>query len=127
MTSSGIKHENTNKYEDLISRTRLSLANMDTVAKNAQIERRRSIKLAEKRKRSSYMPKPLETPGEETENMLERLKLIEGEVEPDYDSVFKSRPKIKTSPEMSLVTAWGDMGGLREEEFGSSSPNYAAP
>lgn len=126
MRSPEVKNEGTNKYEDLIARTRLSLANMDSVAKNAQIERRRSIKLAEKRKRSSYLPKPRDTSVEETENMLEKLKLIEGGMELDYDAVFKSRPKVKTSPEISLVAAWGDLGGSKEEGFGSSSPGYEA-
>ncbi|KAI9742920.1 MAG: hypothetical protein M1818_003649 [Claussenomyces sp. TS43310] len=114
------------RYEDLIARTRQSLSNMASVAKNAQLERRRSVKLAARNKRSSYVPKPLETPLEETEKMLDRLKLIEGEVEPAYEAVFKSRPKIKTSPETSPVRAWGSLGGAFGQGFGSSSPDIGA-
>ena len=116
---------------DLISRTRLSMSNFAAVQKNAQIDRRRSIKAAARNKResrSSYFPKPLEPAVEDEDLMfdgLDRKKLIEGEVEVDYDVVFKSRPRIKTSPERSPqrspVKAWGEMGG-RGDMGGSSSP-----
>lgn len=117
--------------EDLIARTRLSMSNFAEVQKNAQIDRRRSIKAAARNKResrSSYFPKPLE-PAVEDEDLvldgLDKKKLIEGEVEVDYDVVFKSRPRIKTSPERSPqrspVKAWEEMGG-RSDMGGSSSP-----
>jgi hypothetical protein len=107
------------------------MSNFATVQKNAQIDRRRSIKAAARNKResrSSYFPKSLE-PAVEDEDLvldgLDKKKLIEGEVEVDYDVVFKSRPRIKTSPETSPqrspVKAWGEMGG-RGDIAGSSSP-----
>lgn len=115
-------NEPKNVQEDLISRTRLSMSNFAAVQKNAQIDRRRSIKSAARTKResrSSYFSKPLE-PAVEDEDLvldgLDKKKLIEGEVEVDYDVVFKSRPRIKTSPERSPqrspVKAWGEMGGI---------------
>ncbi len=125
-------NEPKNFQEDLIARTRLSMSNFATVQKNAQIDRRRSIKAAARNKRSSYLPKQLE-PAVEDEDLaldgLDKKKLIEGEVEVDYDVVFKSRPRIKTSPERSPqrspqrspVKAWGEMGG-KGDVVGSSSP-----
>jgi hypothetical protein len=112
------------RHEDLIARTRLSLSNSASVAKSAQIERRRSVKLAAKKKRESYMPKPqmLEPTleGDDGE-VIDRLALIEAEPQDvDYEAVFKSRPKIKTSPASSPVKAWVEMGG--ERDLGSSSP-----
>jgi hypothetical protein len=107
------------------------MSNFAAAQKNAQIDRRRSLKTAAQNKResrSSYFPKPLE-PAVEDEDLaidgLDKKKLIEGEVEVDYDVVFKSRPRIKTSPERSPqrspVKAWGEMGG-RADIGGSSSP-----
>jgi hypothetical protein len=121
-------NETGNVQEDLIARTRLSMSNFAAVQKNAQIDRRRSIKAAARNKRSSYLPKPLE-PAVEDEDLvldgLDKKKLIEGEVEVDYDVIFKSRPRIKTSPERSPqrspVKAWGEMGG-RGDVGRSSSP-----
>lgn len=120
-----------NVQEDLIARTRLSMSNFAAAQKNAQIDRRRSIKAAARNKResrSSYFPKPLEPAVEDDDLVLDGLdkkKLIEGEVEVDYDVVFKSRPRIKTSPERSPqrspVKAWGEMGGTGNVG-GSSSP-----
>jgi hypothetical protein len=117
-----------NPTEDLIARTRLSMSNFAAVQKNAQVDRRRSIKTAARNKRLSYLPKALETAVEDEDLVLDgvdKKKLIEGEVEVDYEVVFKSRPKIKTSPERSPqrspVKAWGEMGG-RGDLGGSSSP-----
>lgn len=113
------------QHEDLIARTRQSMSNFSSIQKNAQVERRRSVKADARKKRESYRPKPLEAAIEDEDLVLDGLdkkKLIEGEVEVDYDVVFKSRPRIKTSPERSPerspVKAWGDMGGMAE----SSSP-----
>jgi hypothetical protein len=113
------------QHEDLIARTRQSMSNFSSIQKSAHVERRRSIKADARKKRESYRPKPLEAAIEDEDLALDGLdkkKLIEGEVEVDYDVVFKSRPRIKTSPERSPerspVKAWGDMGGMAE----SSSP-----
>ena len=49
---------------------------------------------------------------------VDREALIEEEV--DYEAVFMSRPKVKTSPTSSPGKAWREMGGRGEE--GSLSP-----
>jgi hypothetical protein len=85
------------KHADLIERTRKSMVGFEAAQKKAQIERRRSIKDAKKKQReSSYFPKVEEEPV--TPN-IDPVELIDGD--PDYESVFKSRPKIKTSPLVS--------------------------
>lgn len=86
------------KHADLIERTRKSMAGFEAAQKKAQIERRKSMKDAKKKQReSSYFPMVEEevpvTPS------INRVELIDGN--PDYESVFKSRPKIKTSPAVS--------------------------
>lgn len=123
-----ISNEAKSVQEDLVARTRLSMSNFAAVQKNAQMDRRRSIKVAARNKRSSYLPKQLEPAVEDQDLVLDGLdkkKLIEGEVDVDYDVVFKSRPRIKTSPERSPqrspAKAWGEMGG-RGDARGSSSP-----
>lgn len=88
--------EGEEKHSGLIERTRKSMAGFEAAQKNAQLERRRSVKDAKKRQReSSYFP-PL---NEEPTMDLNAVGLIEED--PDYESVFKSRPKIKTSPAVS--------------------------
>lgn len=115
-----------NHHEDLVSRTRQSMSGMAAVEKKAGVNRRRSIKAAERNKRdsrASYFPKHLETTVEDEsilDDGVDKKKLIEGEADADYEAVFKTRPKIKTSPVSSPVKAWGDMGG--QGTFGSSSP-----
>jgi len=92
------------RHADLISRTRKSMAGFEAAQKKAQVERRRSVKDAKKKQReSSYFPRVEEeavTPG------LDPVELIEGD--PDYESVFKSRPKIATSPALSPTRIWED-------------------
>jgi hypothetical protein len=92
------------KHADLIERTRKSMAGFEAAQKKAQVERRRSVKDAKKKQReSSYFPKVEEEPLTPSINPVE---LIEGD--PDYESVFKSRPKIKTSPAVSPTRIWED-------------------
>ncbi|KAL5348293.1 hypothetical protein ACLOAV_006775 [Pseudogymnoascus australis] len=105
------------RHEDLLARTRLSMSNSAAVAKTAQLERRRSVKTAARRKRESFMPvrqslAPFEDAGVDREALIE-------EEEVDVEAVFMSRPRVKTSPASSPRKAWGEMGG-REE--GSLSP-----
>ena len=84
-------------HAGLIERTRQSMAGFEAAQKKAQLERRRSIKDAKKQQRaSSYFPVVDEEP---SRGGIDPVELIEGE--PDYESVFKSRPKIKTSPAVS--------------------------
>ena len=113
-------------YSDLSARTRQSLSNSAPALEFAKFERRRAHKAAASAKRASYLPaKPLEMTLASDADGLSR-KLFE---EADYDAVFKSRPKIKTSPDMSPVKAWGGMGSLagKNLEDGSSSPAPASP
>lgn len=84
-------------HADLVERTRKSMAGFEAAQKKAQLERRRSVKEAKKKTReSTYFPKVEE---EVFEPDVSTIELIEGD--PDYESVFKSRPKIKTSPAVS--------------------------
>ena len=89
------------KHADLIERTRQSMAGFEAAQKKAQLERRRSIKDAKKRQReSNYFPSVDEEP---SRGGIDPVELIDGD--PDYESVFKSRPKIKTSPAVSPTRA----------------------
>jgi len=92
------------KHEDLVERTRRSMANMEAVQKKVQLERRRSVKEEKKKARqSSYFPKVEEK--KETSTLdISAIELMQGD--PDYESVFKSRPKIKTSPAVSPTRIW---------------------
>ena len=92
------------RHADLISRTRKSMAGFEAAQKKAQIERRRSVKDAKKKQReSSYFPRVEEEP---VTPSLDPVELIQGD--PDYESVFKSRPKIATSPALSPTRIWED-------------------
>jgi hypothetical protein len=94
-------HPEEEKQAGLIERTRQSMAGFEAAQKKAQLERRRSIKDAKKQQRaSSYFPTLDEEP---SRGGIDPVKLIEGD--PDYESVFKSRPKIKTSPAVSPTRA----------------------
>ncbi|KAK2626372.1 hypothetical protein QTJ16_004634 [Diplocarpon rosae] len=89
-------------HADLIERTRKSMAGFEAAQKKAQVERRRSVKDAKtKQRQSSYFPKVEE---EAPVPDISAADLIEGD--PDYESVFKSRPKIATSPAISPTRIW---------------------
>ncbi|KAG0649232.1 hypothetical protein D0Z07_4289 [Hyphodiscus hymeniophilus] len=94
------------KHAALIERTRKSMAGFEAAQKNAQLERRRSMKDAKKKQReSSYFPR-LEEEEVAAVPGIDKQELIEGD--PDYESVFMSRPKIKTSPAVSPTRSWGE-------------------
>ncbi|KAN0104129.1 HAUS augmin-like complex subunit 6 N-terminus domain containing protein [Hyaloscypha variabilis] len=94
-------------HADLIERTRKSMAGFEAAQKKAQLERRKSVKDAKKKQReSSYFPKVEEE--EVVTPDMSAIELLEGD--PDYESVFKSRPKIKTSPAVSPTRIWEDEG-----------------
>jgi hypothetical protein len=79
------------------------MAGFEAAQKKAQLERRKSVKDAKKRQReSSYIHTLDEEP---SRGGIDPLELIEGE--PDYESIFKSRPKIMMSPPLS-PTRTGD-------------------
>lgn len=88
--------EESDLHAGLIERTRKSMAGFEAAQKKAQLARRRSVKDAKKKAReSTYFPKVEEV----VEPDVSAIELIEGD--PDYESVFKSRPKIQMSPAVS--------------------------
>lgn len=92
------------KHEALVERTRRSMAGFEAITKKVQLERRRSIKEQEQKKaarKSSYFPKVVE---ESITPDISAIEMMQGD--PDYESVFKSRPKIKTSPAVSPTRSW---------------------
>ncbi|KAK3318149.1 HAUS augmin-like complex subunit 6 N-terminus-domain-containing protein [Apodospora peruviana] len=102
-------------YEDLVARTRRSMAGFETARQKAQLERRRSQRKsrhvqqtgAGAGRNSSYFSTSTvdeldEEEGDLTTAMDSTLviteELLSGEGQNDYEAVFMSRPKIKTSP-----------------------------
>lgn len=92
--------------DDLVARTRKSMANFEATQQKARLEKQRSQKQAARQQsgpisRQAYFPSLDEEGGDVSGGdtptvVLEELMAKEQTV--DYDSVFKSRPKIKTSP-----------------------------
>lgn len=78
-------------FEDLVSRTRRSMAGFEKAKHKAQLERRRSQRnpRAPPRKDGSLFPAVEEEGGLEAEDPV---------CEEDMEAVFRSRPKIKASP-----------------------------
>lgn len=97
---------NSGLHEDLMERTKKSMAGFEMAQKKAQLERRRSVKDEKKKARQgSYFPKV-----EEEQSLtpdISAIELMEGD--PDYESVFKSRPKIKTSPAVSPMRSFDSL------------------
>lgn len=90
------------------------MAGFEAAQKKAQIERRRSVKDAKKKQReSSYFPKVEEEVGV-PEVAASNVEMLEGD--PDYESVFMSRPKIATSPAVSPSRIWEEDEGKGEGE-----------
>ncbi|KAI1150840.1 HAUS augmin-like complex subunit 6 N-terminus-domain-containing protein [Nemania diffusa] len=83
------------EYEDLISRTRRSMAGFEAARQKAQLERRRSQRKSKvAQRKDSYFPKV-------DEEAVGDLSVVEGLMEDgqeDYEAIFKSRPRIATSP-----------------------------
>lgn len=93
--------------DDLVARTRKSMANFEAAQQKARLERQRSQKQAAKQSSSLARKKYFPAVGEESEGaadgnsteVLEELIAKEAENQgADYDAIFKSRPKIKASP-----------------------------
>ncbi|KAK4146013.1 HAUS augmin-like complex subunit 6 N-terminus-domain-containing protein [Dichotomopilus funicola] len=105
-------------YEDLAARTRRSIANSEPARQRAQLERRRSLRPQNQQqqqqqpstptgtRRGSYFPAVDEEgdgdgdgdgDGQNTTLLLTEALLNAGR-EDDYEAVFMSRPKLKTSP-----------------------------
>ncbi|RDA87012.1 hypothetical protein CP532_6710 [Ophiocordyceps camponoti-leonardi (nom. inval.)] len=84
-----------NVADDLVNRTRRSMAGMEKAKQKARLERRRSEKKARMtspRKESALFPTPEEEP-EET-----RVLALDPMDEEDMEAVFRSRPKVTASP-----------------------------
>lgn len=92
--------------DDLVSRTRRSMVGLEKAQQKAQLDRRRSLRrskaLPPPRRDGSYFPKLEEDP-EEGERLAELLLAQE---EQDMEAVFKSRPKIRGSPNPSPTKDW---------------------
>lgn len=90
----------------LVARTRRSMANFEAAQQKARLERQRSLKHAAKQSssfaRQKYFPAvgEEEADGNSTTEVLEELiaKEEENQGAVNYESIFKSRPKIKSSP-----------------------------
>ncbi|KAI0206375.1 HAUS augmin-like complex subunit 6 N-terminus-domain-containing protein [Astrocystis sublimbata] len=93
------------EYEDLITRTRRSMAGFETAQKKAQLERRRSQKKSRAPPRKdSYFPRVEE---EVVGDMSVAEDLMEAGQE-DYEAIFKSRPRIALSPIPSPTKRWDE-------------------
>ncbi|KAI0132973.1 HAUS augmin-like complex subunit 6 N-terminus-domain-containing protein [Xylariales sp. AK1849] len=110
-TRTSVAHSSTGEeYEDLVARTRRSMAGFEAAKQKAQLERRRSqrkSKMAPQRK-DSYFPRVAEesnaAAGGDTSVIDE---LLDAGPE-DMDAVFKSRSKIRTSPVPSPSRRWDE-------------------
>jgi hypothetical protein len=99
------------EYEDLVARTRRSMAGFEVARQKAQLERRRSQRKSKqltvssnRRDGSSYFPS-VDEEGDSTLLLAEELMNNDRD---DPDAIFKSRPKIKTSPVGTPVKGWRD-------------------
>ncbi|KAI1142038.1 HAUS augmin-like complex subunit 6 N-terminus-domain-containing protein [Hypoxylon sp. FL0543] len=93
------------EYEDLVARTRRSMVNFEAARQKAQLERRRSQRKSKMvQRKDNYFPKLEEENAHDT-SIIEEL--LDGGQE-DYEAVFKSRPRVQTSPLPSPSKAWND-------------------
>ncbi|KAI0489784.1 hypothetical protein F4859DRAFT_523659 [Xylaria cf. heliscus] len=93
------------EYDDLITRTRRSMAGFEAVRQKAQLERRRSQKKSKvPQRKESYFPKVDEEAMGDT-SVVDGL-IVEGQE--DYEAIFKSRPRIATSPAPSPTRRWDE-------------------
>jgi hypothetical protein len=90
-------------YEDLVARTRKSMAGYEAAKQKAQFERRRSLRKskAAPRREGSYFPSV-----EEETLHIDASVLAEELGEEDYEAVFMSRPRIKMSPAPTPTKTW---------------------
>ncbi|OTA56053.1 hypothetical protein K449DRAFT_416565 [Hypoxylon sp. EC38] len=93
------------EYEDLVARTRRSMAGFEAARQKAQLERRRSQRKSKMvQKKDNYFPR-LEEENTHDTSIIEEL-LDAGQE--DYEAVFKSRPRVQTSPFPSPSKAWNE-------------------
>ncbi|KAG5959723.1 hypothetical protein E4U56_004801 [Claviceps arundinis] len=94
---------------DLASRTRLSMAGFEQAQKKAQLKRRESLRRnkALPRKEEIDLAKLDEEGGREDDSRLDHEALTQELImEEDMEAVFKSRPKMRTSPLGSPAKGW---------------------
>ncbi|KAG5990595.1 hypothetical protein E4U52_004444 [Claviceps spartinae] len=94
---------------DLASRTRLSMAGFEQAQKKAQLKRRESLRRnkALPRKEEIGLSKLDEKGGRGDESRLDHEALTQELImEEDMEAVFKSRPKMRTSPLGSPAKGW---------------------
>jgi len=109
--------------EDLIARTRRSMAGFEAARQKAQLDRRRSQKKSKATPRkdgSGWFTRVDEEeekngPGPGDISVVDELLLAVDEEggdggagAPDYEAVFRSRPKIKISPAASPMRRWDE-------------------
>lgn len=103
-------------YEDLMTRTRRSMANFESAQKKAQMERRRSERkskqVAPPSSKGGYFPAMGEEEGGGKSALLLAEELLSAGQDVDYDAVFRSRPKIARGP----TPGKEDGGGFGEWE-----------
>ncbi|KAI1470527.1 HAUS augmin-like complex subunit 6 N-terminus-domain-containing protein [Daldinia caldariorum] len=90
------------EYEDLVARTRRSMVGFEAARQKAQLERRRS-----ERKSKMIQRKGEQFPKLEEDNVDNSIveELIDRGQE-DYEAVFRSRPRVQTSPLPSPSKMW---------------------
>lgn len=110
--------------DDLVARTRKSMANFEAAQQKARLERQRSQKHAAKQSSSFARQKYFSVVDEggggdanPTTEVLEELiaKEAENQGAADYEAIFKSRPKIKASPPATPVRTRGFSWDERED------------
>lgn len=93
------------EYEDLVARTRRSMAGFEAARQKAQLERRRSQRKSKApQRKDSHFPRLEE---EDIHDTSIAEELIEAGQE-DYEAVFRSRPRVQTSPLPSPSKMWSE-------------------
>jgi hypothetical protein len=92
---------------DLVARTRRSMSGFEAARQKAQLERRKSQRKSRAAGRKDDIPIPKaeeesDNLGVDASNLAEELM----EQDDDYAAVFKSRPRVKTSPVPSRSEPW---------------------
>ncbi|KKA27665.1 hypothetical protein TD95_001248 [Thielaviopsis punctulata] len=89
-------------YEDLVSRTRKSMAGFEAAQKKAQVDRQRSLKMqrSESKKNKPHFDDMQDGNSLSVEdNAKYEQRVVElMDADHDYEAVFRSRPRIKSSP-----------------------------
>ncbi|KAG7287558.1 hypothetical protein NEMBOFW57_007070 [Staphylotrichum longicolle] len=104
------------EHEDLVARTRRSMVGFEAARQKAQLDRRRSLRKGKQGPspstpaaaagKTSYFPAVDEEEGNTT---VLAEELMNGDHRDDYEAIFMSRPKLKTSPIGTPVRElWGE-------------------